>query len=222
MQPYQIMTVGQSGEPVLVFPDFWPDPDGLIAAAAMLRFEPMGVHYPGVRAPVPMGLVRRFVDRVAPACEQVYGAGGVEIIEAFYSLVTLPPEQLRPIQRLPHFDGVEPERLALLHFLSRDETGGTAFYRHRSTGFETVPPERLDAYREALQADVLREGLPEAAYIAGDTPIFERIGFCPARFNSAILYRSYLPHCADIPPGRSLEADPRRGRLTVNSFLMGL
>ena len=62
-------------------------------------------------------------------------------------------------------------------------------------------------------------GLPDAAYIAGDTPVFERIALHQGRFNRAILYRSNTLHCAHLPDTLSFDPDPETGRLTVNSFL---
>ena len=74
-------------------------------------------------------------------------------------------------------------------------------------------------FRAALDADLRRHGLPDAAYIAGDTPVFERLAVHAGRFNRAILYRSNTLHCADLPPDLSFDPDPVTGRLTVNTFL---
>jgi hypothetical protein len=179
----------------------------------------MGEHYPGLRAPVPPALLAPLLRALTPLITAHFGAASAMVEDAFYSVVTTPPADLLPIQRLPHFDGVEPERLALLHFLSHDESSGTAFYRHRSSGFETITAARLPAYRTALAADIARHGLPEPGYIAGDTPIFERLARHEGRRNRAILYRGNTLHCADIPSGLALPADPARGRFTVNTFL---
>lgn len=127
--------------------------------------------------------------------------------------MTTPPAALAPIQRLPHFDEVSPARLALLRFLSADETSGTASYRHRATGFESVDAARLPTYRAALDADLKRHGLP--------APVYEHLARHRGRSNRALLYRSNTLHCAFIPPEMTLSADPAVGRLTVNTFLDG-
>ena len=217
----RIFRQGDEHQPLILIDDFAADPDALIEDAAMLRLEPIGAHYPGLRAPVPRGLVARLLSPVSALIGEVFGVdpdrGGRE---SWYSLVTTPPAGLAPIQRLPHFDGVEADRIAVLLFLGRAERGGTAFYRHRSTGFETVTAERLSAYDAALRADIGREGLPPAGYIAGDTPLYERIARHEARFNRLLIYRGHTLHCADIPPDLPLSTDPREGRLTVNTFLI--
>jgi len=40
----------------------------------------------------------------------------------------------------------------------------------------------------------------------------------PARFNRLVVYPGSLLHTACINPACSVNADPRRGRLTVNTF----
>jgi Family of unknown function (DUF6445) len=220
-QIIRIERIGREGVPVVVIDDFVPRPELLADDAAMLGFAPMGVHYPGVRAVVPPVLVRRFVEPLAPLIAEVFGVRDCTVVDALYSLVTTPPDALTPIQRLPHFDGVEPERLALLHYLGRDERGGTALYRHRATGFETVTAARLPEYERSLASEIAEGGVPDAAYIDGDTDLFEEIALFEGRYNRAILYPSNALHCAHIPDGLALSADPATGRLTVNTFLIG-
>lgn len=74
------------------------------------------------------------------------------------------PQSLAPIQRLPHVDGLEPDRLAILVYLSGAETGGTAFYRQRATGYETVDAARFDA--RPNRALIYRSHLLHCARIA--------------------------------------------------------
>lgn len=210
---------GREREPVVVIDGFAPDSDALIEDAASLVFAPIGPYYPGVRAPIAPGVLLPLLTELMPLAAQVFDSKRLDVLEAYHSLVTTPPSALAPIQRLPHFDGVEPGRLALLHYLARDERSGTAFYRHRTTGFETVDAARLPEYQRALQRDVAREGLPGPAYIGGDTALFEQVVAHAGIFNRAILYRSHTLHCALLPEDLSLDPDPRRGRLTVNTFL---
>ena len=212
---------GAEAQPVVVIDGFAPAPEHFRDDAEFLSFRPIGEHYPGVRAPVAAPMLRPLLADLAPLAQEVFGLTDLQVVDAFYSLVTTPSAQLAPIQRLPHFDETSPTRLALLHFLADDETSGTAFYRHRATGFESVDAQRLPAYRTALDADLKRHGLPDPAYIAGDTAIYEQVALHHARPNRALLYRSNTLHCAFIPPDLALSADPTRGRLTVNTFLDG-
>ncbi len=137
----------------------------------------------------------------------------------FLSLVTTPPEALTRVQRLPHVDGLERERIAILIYLAGTDKGGTAFFRQRATGFETVDADRLPAFEAALDAGLAEHGEPPPAYIAGDTELYEQIASYEARPNRGLIYRGHALHCAAIPPGVPLPADPVRGRLSINSFL---
>jgi len=59
---------------------------------------------------------------------------------------------------------------------------------------------------------------PAAAYVTGDTPLFERIAGVEGSYNRALLYRSYCLHSGAIAPGAALLSDPAKGRLTVTGF----
>ena len=219
----QVQPIGRERQPVLVIDNFVPDPRSLIDEAAQLQYTAIGAHYPGIRAGVPAARVRAFMAPIVDLlCETFECGTQLQVLEAYYSLVTTRPAALRPIQRLPHFDGLERERLALLHFLSSDHSSGTAFYRHRSTGFESVDAAHYPEFSAALTRDAATHGLPETAYISGDTLMYEQIASFEGVFNRALVYRGHVLHCALLPEGLSYSSDPRAGRLTVNTFLMGV
>ncbi len=217
----RLLHLGRERQPLLLIDDFADDPLAMIEEACALRWGRHGAHYPGPRAALPPARVQACLQGLEEPIASVFGIARGRVLEAWYSLVTTPPSALAPIQRLPHVDGLEPQRLALLHYLDRGQTGGTAFYRQRATGFESLDAGRYPRYTAALQDGVARHGLPPAAYIAGDTVLFEQVARIEARFNRAILYRGNLLHCADIPAGAALGSDPRSGRLTANTFLVG-
>lgn len=211
---------GNEQQPVLVIDDILADLEAWRDEAARRHFRPIGPHYPGVRAPVAEAQATAMRDELAPLLADVFELDPVPpVFECYYSIVTTPPEALAPIQRLPHVDGLERDRIAILIFLSGIEAGGTAFYRQRATGFETLDRDRFPRFEAALRAGVAQHGLPEAAYISGDTPLYEKIASYDARPNRALIYRSRSLHCAEIAPGATLPADPAAGRLTINSFL---
>ena len=216
----RIEHVGDEREPAIVIDDVLAVPDAWRELAAKRRYERIGPHYPGVRAVVPAQAAAEMRDEMAELIGEVFALDPVPpVLECFFSIVTTPAERLAPIQRLPHVDGLERSRIAVLIYLSGAEQGGTAFYRQRATGFETVDAARFSRYEAALNAGVAEHGLPPPAYIAGDTPLFEQVAAFEARPNRALVYRSCLLHCALIAPGTALPADPVSGRLSINSFL---
>ena len=143
--------------------------------------------------------------------------GLVMITDSTFSLVTTPPEKLVPFQRVPHFDSVDQNAIALLHYLR--ESGGTSFYRHRSTGTEIVTAEVQDAYIRAVNSEVRTHGMPPAQYVDGDTPLFERIAKYDAVLNRVLLYRGSMLHSVNVPADFVPDTNPRTGRLTANTFL---
>lgn len=212
--------IGREGQPLVTIDGFSPDPDALRAAALRTRFETAGQHYPGIRAALPADYLPNQLPVITRMLREVFGRyGPVEVIDASFSIVTTPSDALSVQQRLPHCDAFSPDRIALIHYLSPDNADGTAFFRHRSTGFETISQSRRPVYFGHLNAELGEADLAPSGYIAGDTPLFERIALAEARYNRALLYPSFLLHSGAIAPDAALAPDPAAGRLTVTAFL---
>ncbi len=112
-----------------------------------------------------------------------FESGAVRFTACHYSLVTTPPEKLTYLQRIPHIDSVASKELAFIHYLFKADLGGTAFYRHRKTGFEYVDQERKPEYLRCLEEEKLGPHSPPAEYISGDTPLYELLGSQQGVFN---------------------------------------
>lgn len=213
-----VRRIGAEAQPLAIVDGFAPDPDALRAAAAATPFGAAAHYYPGLRAPLPPLYWAAQQATVAAALAQALDdARAPRLLDASFSMVTRSPAALTRAQRLPHCDAHSPDRIALVHYLALGAADGTAFFRHRSTGFETIDADRRGAYQARLDAE-LREGGGLPGYIAGDTPLFERTAAVEARYNRAVLYRSFLLHSGAIAPDAALATDPARGRLTVTAF----
>lgn len=216
--------VGPENEPVLIVEDLLREPQALVEYAAHeVSFEPAWTDhggYPGLRAPAPLNYVQTLARALAPTIEQAFGLSGVALARAdcWLSLVTLPPERLTPLQRIPHIDTVDPLRFALLHYLCPPGSGGTAFYRHRATGLQTLAADREADYLARRDRELETLALPPG-YLLGDSSAYERTALVEDRFNRLVIYRSRHLHCAQIPEGFAFSGDPREGRLTANVFL---
>jgi len=213
-----VCEIGVERSPLVRIDDFFLAPDSLIAAAVDSPFIEVGPMYPGVRAPVPSGYLDALLTGVAEIMQEIYGAHPEPELElCAFSLVTTAPDKLKPLQQIPHYDGPERSRYAFLHYLCAPHFGGTSFYCHRSTGFESVTPERLNDYSRVLQAELASQP-PTSAYINGDSALFERTHSIDAAFNRLLIYRGNQLHSGNIPPGLTLPENPRTGRLTINGF----
>lgn len=211
---------GAELSPVVIVDQFVPEPEALVELAGSAEFADRGEYYPGPRAPAPKSYVTGIAGTLAAVAKNVFGAGhSLEIVRSLFSVATHPPERLSLAQRIPHIDDLDDGALAVVHYLAPPGFGGTAFYRHRSTGFERVTAARHAQFLAALKRDFVSHGEPPPAYINGDTPAFERIFRVEAVFNRAVIYHGNQLHCAELPNDAPLPEGPRDGRLTIATFL---
>jgi hypothetical protein len=213
---------GREQRPLIVLDDFWGDPHALREDAASLKMGQIG-RIPGVRAAVPTRLAETMPRRLAPLLALHFGVDPAPAAsEAYYSLVTTSPADRAPIQRLPHFDGVEASRIAVLLFLGEGEQGGTAFYRQRATGFESVDADRLDRFKAELEG-VRARMVCRRRRISRGIPQYEQIACQPARFNRALVYAGNTLHCAYLPPARTWSRrSTRRGCRAITPRSVGI
>lgn len=212
-------TIGGEAQPLVILDDFAPDADALRGHAMAAAFEPAHNHYPGVRAALPSDYLAGQLPLIAAAAQQAFGrAGPVSVIDASFSIVSTAADALTIAQRLPHVDAFTPDRIALIHYLSPDGGDGTAFFRHRATWFETIDEGRRELFFRHLDTELRYAGPPPAAYVAGDTPLFECTRTVAGRYNRALLYRSINLHSGAIAADAALSSDPAVGRLTITGF----
>lgn len=219
----QQLRIGSEQSPLLLVDNFIARPELLIADACQRPFSANSPYYPGIRAPAPLAYQQLLLQSLAPLLTDFFAlpAGKLSFSVCHYSLVTTAPSQLKLLQRIPHFDTTEQHALAAVHYLFHGNQGGTAFYRHRKTGFETIDNSRTASYFRALEAENDGPHLPgrAAGYINGDTPLFSQIAAAEGVFNRLIIYRRQALHSGVIPPTASLSANPAQGRLTISSFI---
>lgn len=215
-----IEAIGAEAQPLAIIDDFASRPDTLREFAAASEFVAAFNHYPGVRAALPDTYLAAQLPVMAAAVAEAFGrTGPVSVIDASFSIVSTPAEALTIAQRLPHVDAVTADRIALVHYLSPEGGDGTAFFRHRATGFETIDEARRELFFRHLDTEIRHRGPPPPGYISDDTPLFERVRAVPARYNRALLYRSANLHSGAIAADAVLSPDPAKGRLTVTAFL---
>ncbi|MGA9659820.1 MAG: DUF6445 family protein [Asticcacaulis sp.] len=223
MKP-ELMILGESQSRVVVVDGITGDCDHVRRLAAELApFPPHELYYPGLRrlvTPADQAAHAYMHTLLRDAMPYIGGAFGItrfNWIEGSFSMVTQPPEVLGPRQRAPHIDTVEPNYLAVLHYLSDTPGTGTAFYRQRSTGIERVTANNFSTYMAAATVEN-----PQAqGYINGSNTWFDKIGQVEARPDRLIIYEGCLLHSGIIPADMSRDPDPLKGRLTANLFVRG-
>jgi hypothetical protein len=213
--------IGQERQPALVLDNYLRDPDAMVSyAATESRFQPSPLAYPGIIAPAPEayidGLVRVLVPMIADTFK--VKADTAYLSDCFFAIATFPPQQLHFGQRLPHVDGFDPGLIAVLHYLCDSKYGGTALYRHRATGYETLTKEQNDHMKSLIAQDIAKNPIP-AQYPNANNRLFEQTACFEAKFNRLVVYRSRILHSMVVDANTKLHPDPRAGRLTVNTFL---
>jgi Family of unknown function (DUF6445) len=212
---------GEEQSPLMVVDNFLQDAELLVDDACRQQFIQNSPLYPGIRAPAPINFQSLLLNTLSRQFKQVFDLRGSKLILSLcqYSLVTMPADQLKLLQRIPHFDSTKRDELAAVFYLFKEDLGGTSFYRHNKTGYEYIDDARRIPYFKSLESENDSNNIPQQGYINGDTVLFKRIGEQKGVFNRLIVYRRQNLHSGSISPGFVPDTDPRKGRLTVNIFI---
>lgn len=221
----QILRMGEENNKVLCFDNFLAEPMQLVEFAQEATFSQYAAAvqrkgYPGVRTPAPLDLgeqIRTHLDPIVKSEYEIPAERNIKPLQDAMCMMTVPEVELGPLQRIPHFDASSPYFFATLLYLCDERHGGTGFYRHNATGYESITPERIEHYLD-VSYDELNSKKSERCYFSESNEFFAKVGFAPATFNRLLVYRGNILHSANILSDMSLNSDPRVGRLTANIF----
>ena len=217
----QLRRIGQEQQPVLVVDNVLADPDAMVdAARAAAFYAPPHTHYPGLNAPLPEAYYRTVLTALRGPIEAAFGLSREAYLKyfGFFALATIRAADAAPIQKIPHHDSPDPDRLAMVHYLCRGAHGGTGFFCHRATGFESIDGARHAGYIAIAQSELAQDEPGRAGYADARTPRYALIDQAECVFNRLILYRNHVLHSALLRPEAG-SADPGKGRLTANGFI---
>lgn len=217
----QLRHVGEERQPLLVVDDVLADPDAMIEAARTAHFySPPHTNYPGLNANLPEAYYRTVVTALRGPIAAAFGLPAEALLKYFgyFGLATTSARDAQPVQKIPHHDGPDPARLAMVHYLCRGDQGGTGFFRHKATGFESVDHERHATYVAVAQAQLAERGVGISVYAGDGMADYELIGQSDCVFNRLIVYRGHVLHSALLAPEAG-DRDPGLGRLTANGFI---
>ena len=217
----QKFSIGREGAPLIVIDNLVADAEQLVQLAGQMPFTDGGRFYPGIRAIAPVEYQRFFLRCVSEVFIQQLQLkiSGVRLGLCHYSIVTTPANELEPPQRIPHIDSVQNSGFAAVHYLFKGALGGTAFYRHRQTGFEYIDEDRQQQYFQVIEEESRDPKFPTAGYINGDTSFFERIAAHEGIFNRVLIYKKNSLHSGSIEETFIPDPNPLTGRLSINSFI---
>ncbi|MCK7593306.1 DUF6445 family protein [Pseudomarimonas salicorniae] len=177
--------------------------------------------YPGVQLALPDAVSQRLDELFGRTCRSELGARRTLGVFSRLALVTRQPEQLEPRQWICHRDrfSLPPEQCAaasVLYLFRDPRLGGTNFFRPRRPAMEVA--RLVHDSGQLSPADFSARYGITAGYMRDSSDWFEHALNVPPRWNRLIFYDGGLFHCSDIPAPELLDADPARGRLTLNGF----
>lgn len=216
---------GREQIPLLIIDDFFENYRALIEQAGdgSQFIADQKNFYPGKRKAIQAKYAEQICEHYLPLLNRHFGfeqARSARSIASAFAISDQPPQQLRPMQMLPHFDTTDTHQLAVVHYLCDVEHGGTAFYRHRTTSFEAITAERLVGYAKQLKKEAIANQLHlRPCYMQGSNSMFEQIMTVKAKMNRAIIYPSNALHSGNVDPAMGLSSLPSKGRLTIGSFI---
>jgi hypothetical protein len=217
----QKLTIGNENAPLLVIDNLVAHAEELVSDAISKRYTAPHSYYPGLRAKAPLSYQAFIVGELRGLLCDFFGleARSLRFGMCHYSVVTTAPAELTALQRIPHVDSHDARGLASIHYLFKADLGGTAFYRHRATGFEYIDESRRGSYYPILERELSGPEAPGPGYIDADTALFEQVSVQTGVFNRMLVYRRNSLHSGVPTRGLPLPADPAAGRLSINSFL---
>ncbi len=194
------------------------------AIAERERFEPAPHNaYPGLEWRMEDDVSAPLADFFLLHLRGVLGGRRTQGLYSRLSLATLQPPDLSPLQRLCHRDrfGATPDQMVAactLYLFDDLALGGTSFFVPRR------PIEQINAdirrwHTMDSEAFTHEIGSPPG-YLTDSNAHFERTGLVPAAFNRAVFYDGSQFHNSHIARPELLNADPARGRLTLNGFFI--
>jgi len=178
--------------------------------------------YPGVRARVPAefsGPFHAWLTRTLRSTGVLEESSCIHDDASFFSIVNKNRADLLPLQRIPHYDSSDPTVFAAVIYLFDRANSGTSFYRHRTTGYETIGGDNAGNYKIALNRNMKNLGPPAREYTNGSNHLFERTHSVDSAFNRIVIYSGNVLHAADIDGSLFNGNDNGPWRLTISSLI---
>ena len=217
--------IGKEKHRLLIIDDFAADPKSLVDYACnetdFIHVKPPENFYPGIVGQLPKQYSLNLYDALQPLISKKFDQQMNDQSRKYgaFSITTLKPGQLHPLMCIPHVDTVDQNQLAILLYLCDDTHGGTSFFKHRQTGYESLDKQRMAEYKESCLKHFATNGQPSQNYILDDTLLFKKINSVNAKFNRLVIYHSHILHSGNININTGLPSSPGKGRLTANSFI---
>lgn len=215
-----------NGLPCVIVDDVLLDPGAVVDVAVAhggAFSRPIDNAYPGLELALPESVVRQFTEQFQRHAASVLEVDKVLQASGRLSIATLQAQELSPLQRVCHRDRLftlpgQRAIAAVLYLFNDERLGGTSFFRPRGDLAHTEALMRELAHSNSVSLSRLESQTP--GYLTASNSHFELTATVPPRWNRLIWYDGGQFHGSHIGQPELLSADPARGRLTLNLFLL--
>ena len=218
--------IGNEKVPLLIIDNFANSAtDSIEFAGDGSSFQADGKNfYPGKRKLMPKEYGEQICRQYLSYFHSFFGCSATSSAKTVISALAVadtPVQQLRPMQMLPHIDTPQSNQFAVVHYLCSKGHGGTSFYQHKETGYQTITQDRLFHYANQVKKEAMANQIHKTPrYMNGSDKLFEQLYSVEARMNRAIIYPSNMLHSGNVNATLGLSSVPKKGRLTIGSFIL--
>lgn len=212
--------IADSEHKVIVIDNAFNDLDKIIDYAnTTAYFHPPGndgTLYPGSRDEMPAPYYEAFsalLKSVFPSSIEH------QVARCWLSKITVKPDQLSPMQTMPHYDSLLHEDMAAVHYLSGSELGGTNFYRYRKGKNLTLSKEDEPIILEMLKQ---HQSSKAKGYIEQSNEVFEKVHTVEAQPNRVVIYSGNILHSPSVTARVEFDKKSANSRTSINSFFKRL
>ena len=221
---FSIEYIGQDKTPVIIVDNYAENFDEIADEIVKhSEFKPEEVsYYPGKRSAIPKPIVVGYLKPLMEVFYRVYKFPDLlkpNPIDNYFSLITTQPEELSAMQSWPHFDTPNPKFIAIIHYINKNEHGGTAFFKHNKSGLDRIDHQSMEIYLK--HADNYFNSLNTNTFQYCDEQhseftCYKKIAYKP---NRLIIFPGQLLHSTLVNVATDINGDPATGRLTANFFV---
>ncbi|MGO2010583.1 DUF6445 family protein [Pseudoalteromonas sp.] len=216
--------INDINEDILIVDDFIKDVEPIMHFAKQYAYlHPVGSDgtlYPGKRDDMPEPYFKVFIELINNLLEKKLlntDDKNIYLHKAKLSLVTLKPEELNTLQKMPHVDSTDDKTFAAVHYLVGSEFGGTAIYRYVPFNLIKITKDKEHLVHEMIE-QVKNNPIQHQSYLSDNTCLFEKVVNVNAKLNRVVLYRSNLLHSANLKDKKNHLDNISLGRLSIASF----
>jgi len=216
--------IGQDKTPIIIIDNYIENLDDVVADVVEKgQFKPDEItNYPGNRLAMSKPLVVGYLKPLMPVLYRVYKfpnhlQPGPK--DNYFSLITKQPNEISAMQSWPHFDTTNPNLIAIIHYIDKNDHGGIAFFKHNKSRLERIDIDSKDYFYQCADDYFGLLNTNVFDYCSeqhSEFTCYKKIAYKP---NRLIIFPGQLLHSTLVNIDTDINENPVSGRLTANMFV---